>query len=247
MTNWRWFEMLHHWTDSHLTNHNYSTVSSIHHYSPYTFVVAFSRIQKAIAMHQSTSSRLSPITSTDSRNAPDERRTLYSAHYNAPSGSTPIPANALAINAEIAGEMQRRREARRKQIINVSIVILGIVMITLWVTWLLVWVTRKHKRTTKLDANGVASDNNIAASERKDPLKSVAGISAPLPDINALPWGVPQGWWRKGPDSKWYYYRLIGPSVPYKPKKQKVKQNGKNTLNTNNHTARKPPLIQKQS
>jgi predicted nucleic acid-binding Zn ribbon protein len=82
-------------------------------------------------MHQSTSSRLSPIASIDSRNSSDERRTLYAPHQNVVSSSTPIPANALAINAEIAGEVERRREKRRKQIINVSIVILGIVMIAL--------------------------------------------------------------------------------------------------------------------
>lgn len=202
-------------------------------------------------MHQPTSSRLSPIVSTDSRNSPDERRTLYSAHYNLPTGSTPIPANALAINAEIAGEVQRRRETRRKQIINVSIAILCIVMTALCVTWLLVLIATKHQKATEFDVNGVANDKNIAASERKVPLKNIAGTpSSPIPDKNALPWGVPQGWWRRGPDNRWYYYRLIGPSVPYKPKKRKDKRNDKNknklNTNNNNHASKKSPLIQKQ-
>lgn len=199
-------------------------------------------------MHQSTSSRLSPIASIDSGNGPDERRTLYAPHQTIVSSSTPIPANALAINAEIAGEVQRRREKRRKQIINVSIAILGIVMIALCVTWLLVWVAKRHQRAAEFAVNGVATDNNIATSEKKVPLRNIVGISPPLPDKNAMPWDVPRGWWRKGPDNRWYYYRLIGPSVPYKPKKRRDKRGNKDRLNTNNNKQidKKPPPIQKQ-
>jgi hypothetical protein len=191
-------------------------------------------------MHQSTSSRLSPIASIESGNGTDERRTLYPSSYSSNVNSTPIPANALAINAEIAGEVRRRREVRKRQIINVMIAILVIVMMTMCVTWLVLWMARRLQRSEGIGVNNVASDEykKPARNGKMEPASS-------LLDKKATSWNVPQGLWRKGSDDKWYYYRLIGPSVPYKPRMQRGKRTRLNT--NNNYNAKKLVLTRKQS
>lgn len=131
--------------------------------------------------------------STLSIGSAEERRTLFTHPTSAPA---PIPANALAVNAEIAEQSRRKRSEKRQKFITVLLVLLMIVAIIACVCTVAVYLSRKMQVSDEMFAGTLKSQqgNQVLFAGKKS--------------------RVPKGLWRLGSDGEWYYYSLVGPTRP---------------------------------
>lgn len=136
---------------------------------------------------QATKTPLS--VSTLSVGSLEERRTLF-AHP----ASAPIPANALAVNAEIAEQSRLRRSKRQSRLISVLLVLLMIVAIIACVCAVTVYLSRRMQGGGKMRAGTLKSQRakRVLFAGKKGK--------------------APKGLWRLGSDGEWYYYSLVGPA-----------------------------------
>lgn len=104
----------------------------------------------------------------------------------------PVPANALALSAEIEAQGESLRRARRRRLLLTMGLIVFAMLMVLLVVVVAAGVLSQRPVYTSDDASQSLSDN-IATQMGKT-------------------YNVPKGYWRQGPKGQWLYYGLAAVS-----------------------------------